>query len=264
MWKSLVPGDGFPLLLDGHLVIITKDGTLSLAPASATGYHEMASLKLFENLVWTTPGFARGRIYLRSHAEMACVEIVPADEKTASVKEKSAGIIPASKFAQFVSAVENSGDKKALIDDFMSSQKRLPIIEGDNMVHFVYRGPATDVALVSDVTGYRVEQPMPRLADSDLFYFSAYLEPDARVAYRFTKDFQERVLDPLNPNPSSRLTLFGESSVLAMPKWAAAKHAQPHAGSTPGQIDSPAFTSTLTDSSGVLKIYLPAGYNDGK
>ncbi len=264
VWKSRAPGDGFPLLLDGHLVIITKDGTLSLAPASAAGYHEMASLKLFDNLVWTTPSFARGRIYLRSHAEMACVEIVPADEKVAGTKAAGAGLIPSSKFAQFVAAVEKSGNKKALIDDFMSAQKRLPVIEDGNLVHFVYRGPATDMALVSDVTGYRVEQPMFRLAGSDLFYYSTYLEPDARVAYRFTKNFQERVLDSLNSNPSSRLTLFGESSVLAMPKWVEAKHVQPHAGAAPGQIDSLNFTSASTGSGGTLKIYLPSGYGESK
>ena len=264
VWKSRTPGDGFPLLLDGHLVIITKDGSLSLAPASATGYHEMASLKLFDHLVWTTPSFARGKIYVRSHTEMACVEIVPVGERMAGVKEKGGGLIPGSQFAQFISTVENAGDKKALIDEFLASHQRMPIIEGDRMVHFVYRGPATDMALVGDVTGFRVEQPMPRLAGSDLFYYSTYVEPDARVAYRFTKDFQERLPDPLNPNPTSRLTLFGESSVLGMPKWVEAKYADANNASTRGQIDSVSFTSALTDSSGLLKIYLPAGYHEGK
>jgi enterochelin esterase-like enzyme len=49
-----------------------------------------------------------------------------------------------------------------------------------------------------------------------------------------------------------------------MPKWVEAKHIQPQAGPTPGQIDSLSFTSTITDSSGVLRIYLPAGYHGGK
>jgi outer membrane protein assembly factor BamB/enterochelin esterase-like enzyme len=263
VWKSRTPGDGFPLLLDGHLVIITKDGTLSLAPASREGYYEMASLKLFDHLVWTPPSFARGKIYLRSHAEMACVEIVPAEKEMASVRGTSRGILPDSKFAQFVSRVENSENKKALLDEFMSSQKSLPVIEGKNMAHFVYRGEATDMALVGDVTGFRVEQPMNRIVDTDFFYYSTTLEPDARVAYRFTKNFQEQIPDPLNSTPSTRLTLFGESSILAMPEWVDAKHLQVQAEVASGKIDSLKFTSTITDSSRLLKVYLPPGYDDG-
>ncbi len=263
VWKSREPGDGFPLLLDGHLVIITKNGKLSLAPAAREGYHEMASLQLFDKLVWTLPSFAQGKIYLRSMSEIACVEIVAADRKPAHAERSTAGVIADSKFAQFVAGVAKAKNKSAAVDAFMSAQKRFPIIESDQMVHFVFRGEATDVALVGEITGYRIEQPMHRVEGTDLYFYSAALESEARVFYRFTKDFQKQIPDPLNPNPAIRVPLYGECSAVQMPKWVEPAHLQPDSSMALGRIDSLAFTSTINDSSRVLEIYLPSGYDRG-
>jgi outer membrane protein assembly factor BamB len=66
VWRSREPGDGFPILVDGHLVIATKEGQLSIAPASRDGYKEIASIPVFEDLVWSTAAFVNKGLYLRS------------------------------------------------------------------------------------------------------------------------------------------------------------------------------------------------------
>lgn len=42
IWRSREPGDGLPFILNGHLLIITKEGRLSISPANDEGYTEVA------------------------------------------------------------------------------------------------------------------------------------------------------------------------------------------------------------------------------
>ena len=65
-------------------------------------------------------------------------------------------------------------------------------------MHFIYRGPGTDLAIAGDVIGARTEAPMTRVDGTDLFYYSTELAPDARVNYHFIRDYME-VTDPRNP-----------------------------------------------------------------
>jgi outer membrane protein assembly factor BamB len=37
-WRSRQPGDGFPIIVDGHLVILTKDGSLHVSRATPDRY----------------------------------------------------------------------------------------------------------------------------------------------------------------------------------------------------------------------------------
>ena len=47
-----------------------------------------------------------------------------------------------SKFQQWVDSVEKSSkiERATLIDEFMSQQNTFPVIESNNIVHFIYRG----------------------------------------------------------------------------------------------------------------------------
>ena len=123
VWRSRAPGDGFPIVVDGHLVVITKNGRLSVAPASPEGYNEIASLDLFDNLVWAPASFARGRLFLRSMTEIAGVDIVPT-QVVARAVEQADGLVPDSKFAQFVKKAEQAEDKAALVDGNLWPRKK--------------------------------------------------------------------------------------------------------------------------------------------
>ena len=62
-------------MVDGHLVILTKDGSLHVSKASPDGYEELASVEVFNDAVWASPSFANGSIYARSHGEISRIDI---------------------------------------------------------------------------------------------------------------------------------------------------------------------------------------------
>lgn len=92
VWRSRDPGDGRPLILDGHLVVLTKEGRLSVAPLNDEGYVETTGLQLFDDIVWTPPSFAHGRLYARSMGEIACVRFVP--HPPSAQEAATAGVLP--------------------------------------------------------------------------------------------------------------------------------------------------------------------------
>ena len=84
LWRSREPGDGFPIIVDNHLVIMTKEGNLAVAQALGDGYRETARLKLFDEIAWTHASLANGKFYARSMSEIACIEVVPETQITKS------------------------------------------------------------------------------------------------------------------------------------------------------------------------------------
>lgn len=257
VWKSRQPGDGFIILVDGHLVITTKKGGLHIAKASAEGYQEVASVPLFENPTWTPASFANGRINARNLTDIASIEVAKIDQVVSAEREEMEAA-PHSQFAQFVEKVAASESKKELIDEFMNSQKQFPVIEGENLAHFVFRGESNDMAIAGDMLPFRYEEPMQRIEGTDFFYYSTYLEPDARISYRFIKNFEENLPDPLNPTKVS--TIWGESSSLAMLEWTQPEHLSEAEEMTRGRVDSVEFESKIFEQSRKVDIFLPAGY----
>ncbi len=81
----------------------------------------------------------------------------------------------------------------------MDSISSFPLLEGRDLVHFLYRGPADDMGIASDFIGERAEEPMHRVAGTDLFYYTARLEPNARFNNRFTGNLEDSLRDSLNP-----------------------------------------------------------------
>ena len=259
VWRSRTPGDGLPIVVDGHLIILTKDGALSIAPASGTSYRESARLDRFADIAWSPTSFADGKLYARSMAEIACVAIRP---KTAVAEPNVSvpGIVPGSRFAAFVAQVDQATDKQILIDQYLEAQSSFPIIEGDSLAHFIYRGAADEVALAGDMFGHRFDQAMHRVAGTDLFYYSAWFEPDARITYKYITDLQQATTDPLNPNTIGTL-FFGQASEFNMPAWHPPAHLTPRRDGRTGRIDSLYFASPSLAGERIVEVYLPADYD---
>jgi len=260
-WKSRAPGDGFTILIDDHLVIVTKKGGLYVAEATPEKYLEVASLKLFDEHAWSPASFAYGRFYARSMGHIAAIDIVPKDEMVASSPDDISK--SKSDFSRFIDRVDlaaNSASKAKLIDEFMKDHQQFPIIESENVVHFVYRGEANDISIQGDLLGARREEPLTRVAGTDFFYYTATLEPDARLSYRFVKDFEDTLIDSSNasdPVPS----VWGNYSYLMMPKATMPRHLNPPRKSNLGRIDTVHFESKIFESSRPLDVYLPVGYD---
>jgi enterochelin esterase-like enzyme len=266
VWKSRQPGPGFSILIDNHLVILTQRGTMHIAEASPEGYKEVAATTVFTGQTYTPPSFAYGSIYARNLHEIARVDIARVDEIIAQdTKPAKKGLLPESKFAAFVANVEKATNRKSMIDNFMSSQKQFPIIEGNSMAHIVYRGELNDIVLRGDFVPFGTQDPMNRIADSDLYYYSVKLEPDAVVAYQFIKDFGTAGEgDPRNSNSFNNVTPYtGENGVIYMPKSGDQSYLKDPQGLTRGKIDTFHFESAIMEVSRKIEVYLPPGYGNG-
>jgi len=285
-WRSREPGDGFLIVAGGRLVIVTKNGSLHVAEASPEGYNELAAVGIFEDQSWTAPSFAGGSIYARSFGELARLDLTAGVLDT-RIEVASRGVEQTA-FGKFLAEVDAAPDeeKAKVVDRFMKSQKSFPIVEGDRLVHFVYRG-ASDVAVAGDPFGARQEQAMTRVPGTEFFYHSVELEPDSRINYLFIKDYEE-VVDPLNPNQTTT-TLVGKDmemsrsgeamaiSWLAMPKWRLPAHLEEAPEAARGtlanhEMESPilkeAFAgappgATPAEPKIELDVYLPHGYEGG-
>ena len=176
-------------------------------------------------------------------------------------------------FERFLLDIDRTNEKKAVVDQFLESIDEFPLIEGEDRVHFIYRGPGEDVALAGDIIGARIEQPMTRVAGTDLFYYSTELEPEARVNYHFIRDYEE-VTDPRNPRETvtelygpDMEVVFVEApmpvSWVSMPRWVPPAHlAAPPPEVERGHLVSHEFESQILESSVRLQAYLPAGYEE--
>ncbi len=79
VWRSREAGDGFTILVNDYLVILTKDGALKAAKAIPSGFEELVKIQLFDAPAWNPPSFAYGKVYIRSLTEIACVELATAE-----------------------------------------------------------------------------------------------------------------------------------------------------------------------------------------
>jgi len=256
VWRSRAPGDGLPILIDNHLVIITKKGELSIAPATGEGYEEIAGLALFDDIVWSPVSFANGRLYARSMSEIAAVDIITDGSASAS-DEPEPGVVPGTQFPEWVAKVEASEKKTELLDAFMAKQKSFPVIEGDSIVHFIYRGEAEQVSLTGDLVGRRYDRPMHRISGTDFFYYSSPLEPDSHQVYQYILNLQQTVTDPHNTR-QVRTLYFRNASWFAMPKWTPPDYLEARSDGRTGHIDSLDFVSN--DEESTIEVYLPHGY----
>lgn len=268
VWKSRPPGDGFLILVDDHLVILTKRGTLHVAKASPEDYVEMASTQVFSGLTWTPPSFAAGSIYARNLFEIARVDIAPVDQLITLDQPEVETINPNGGFAKFVKKVETASDneKKMLIDKFVKSQKSFPVIEDERFAHFIYNGEAKDIAMAGDMLAPGQEVPLNRINGTNFFFASFELEPDARVTYQIRKDFDNVISDPLNPHVApAGPVMQGAGSELRMPGFKPVDHfAEPKAGVARGNIETFEFESKILSNKRNVHVYLPAGYTESK
>jgi len=164
-------------------------------------------------------------------------------------------------FDRFLAEAAKAADKKSALDAYLARQTSFPIVESTGDVHFVYRGKATDVAIVGDMIGDRREDAMQRFADTDLYHYTTRLEPDASVTYGFIVDYEKPVADPRNPRKGAGM--FGDVSLLAMPAFRQTQAAAPAAGAPQGRLDTIEFTTHAGDKEKkrTAQVYLPPGYD---
>jgi outer membrane protein assembly factor BamB len=167
VWKSRPPGGRGLILVDGHLVIFAPNGELVVARATPEGYDEVARTEVSNHGGYTWPSFADGKIFVRNKTQIASIGIT---EIAPTVAREAIAPAPANEFEVFVRAVEASDNRRGLVDDFMTDQSGFPVIEDERLVHFVYRGEVEDIAITGTMTEFFAEEPLNRVADTDLYY----------------------------------------------------------------------------------------------
>jgi enterochelin esterase-like enzyme/outer membrane protein assembly factor BamB len=256
-WRSRTPDDGWLLVVDGNLVVQTKTGSVYVGAASPEGWKEISKIDLFKNLSWSHPVYAAGGVYTRSFGELARLEWrtekVAASSTPVSVDTSSA-------FGKFLSDVQSASDKNAVVDKFFAAEKQLPIVESPDHVHFVYRGEATDMAIGGDMIGSLREVPMQRVEGTNVYYYSAQLEPDAQILYRFFKNYDEQIADPNSKNQTvdrrgSPLSIF------SMPGFKEPDFINEAPADKKGKTEARELkSSTKEGASAKFTVYLPAKY----
>jgi outer membrane protein assembly factor BamB len=262
-WRSRTPSDGFPLIVNDALVILTKEGKVHVGQASPDGWKEISKVEPFKKIAWTPPSFGSGAVFTRSHGEIARL-----DWGTTSVASSTA--TPAvvaeekTKFTQFLAEVEKSNDKNAVVDHFWASIKSFPLVEWPDRVYFLYRGAADDMAITGDLTSFGKEEPMHRVAGTDLFYYETRLEPDAKIVYRYNKNYEELIADPNNPH--QLLDRRGKPiSWMSMPAYKEPSHLKDAPADRKGKIQELAYESKSRKGASIkLDVYLPPNYESSK
>jgi enterochelin esterase-like enzyme/outer membrane protein assembly factor BamB len=253
-WKSRPPGGQGLILVDGQLVVLTPGGEVVVAAATPEGYRERARLAVFAGAGGNTPpSFAAGRLYVRNLEEMAAVRVT--DRPLPPAEEKQRELLGA--FGEFVRRAEAAGDPASLVDAHLAAHDTFPIVEGDALVHFVYRGEVEDVALTGNFLPWGQEVELDRIAGTDVYFTSLELDPEAVWEYRFSVDFGQAAADPKNPLTTP--SFMGPHSVLRMPRWEVPGHLA--ASDAPaGRVDSFQFRSEIAGNERRVRLYLPAGY----
>ncbi len=161
---------------------------------------------------------------------------------------------------ELVRRVEAAADKGRVIDEFMAAHQEYPVLEGDDLVHFVFRGAVDDLTLVGNTEPWERERPMHRIDGTDFYFRSMALEPEGRFEYTFGV-FDERRLDPLNPR---RSILDGrQRSVVTTRGWSEATHLREPEGDR-GRIEEFTWKSDIVGDERQVQVYLPAGYDESE
>ena len=75
-WKHRGLGCGTLMMAGGKLIVLSDEGEMVVASASADGFEPIAKAQVIEGRCWTVPVLSRGRIYCRNSAgDLVCLDV---------------------------------------------------------------------------------------------------------------------------------------------------------------------------------------------
>ena len=74
-WRKRGFQKGSLIFADGYLIVLGEQGKVALVEAIPEAYIEKASAQVLSPRCWTPPTLANGRLYLRNHTEMVCLDL---------------------------------------------------------------------------------------------------------------------------------------------------------------------------------------------
>ena len=90
LWSTKEVGHATAIVADNKLLLFSDRGELIVARAARESYQELARTKVFEDeICWTAPAMAKGRLLLRSPSRLVCIDL--RRDPPASSQEPGAG-----------------------------------------------------------------------------------------------------------------------------------------------------------------------------
>ncbi|MFH1119029.1 MAG: alpha/beta hydrolase-fold protein [Bacteroidota bacterium] len=166
----------------------------------------------------------------------------------------------AQSFTRFQEQISKTdpGDRQTLVYRFLTAQSEIPVIESDTIVHFLYYGNASSVAIVGDATAWTPILTMTRIEGTNLWYVSSSYEKDARLEYKVVVNDKDWKLDSLNRRIIEGG--MGSNSELVMPGYRPAEYSTKMPSALSGSVTDTVIQSMVMKEKRSIRIYLPPGY----
>jgi hypothetical protein len=75
-WSTQRVGKGSIILAEGHLIVLSQDGTLSLVEATPGAFRPKGKLEVLAGGdCWALPALSRGRLFVRDHEKVVCLKV---------------------------------------------------------------------------------------------------------------------------------------------------------------------------------------------
>jgi len=152
-------------------------------------------------------------------------------------------------------------NRQAAADSLLPACQPIPWIEYDTMVHFIYKGAAASVGLVSDATGWDSGKPFAHISGTNIWYFTDSYPADARLEYQLVINDSVKILDPANPHIFTGG--LGSNSEFRMPAYKLPPEISFHSTIPHGTLRDTTFHSSFLGNDRPVRIYLPHGYPSG-
>ncbi len=88
-WAKRGLGKGSLVYADGMFIVLSERGSLLLLEATPERYRELAAHQVLDGRCWTAPSLADGRLYLRNHTELVCLDLRAGGRSQLSLGEGS-------------------------------------------------------------------------------------------------------------------------------------------------------------------------------
>ena len=265
VWRSRPPGQGELILIDGHLVILTRAGEIVVAEATPEEYREVSRIRALERGYYTRPSFAGGKVYVRNLTDISAIGVTELGSGSETFAERDPwgdGELRG-EFGAFIEKLAAAEKQTEMVEGYLAEVPALPILERPTpegtLVHFVYHGEVEDLAISGNFIRDGSEQAMHRVEGTD-FYFRSYELPEKAVfTYRFSV-FDETMTDPANPRKTGDDD--SEYSVLTTTGWQTPSHLREPEGKR-GTLETLLWKSERLGNEREVQVYLPPGYSGG-
>jgi enterochelin esterase-like enzyme len=151
----------------------------------------------------------------------------------------------------------SGGDVEAFL-----AERSFPIVEGSSIT-IVFRGQVDSVALRHWIQGLPAEQPLERLAGTDLWFLVLDLPAESRMEYKLqvTERGQTQLIcDPLNPHLAN--DPYGANTVVHAEGYEIPAWTLPDPEARAGSVEDLTILSTALGGPRPIKVYVPARYRE--